>query len=77
MSQILTLTMNPALDIATTTERVVPTEKLRCAEPRYDPGGGGINISRVVKELGGTSTALVAVAGAGAKADPTKAGNDD
>src|SRR3954451_16120091 len=35
--------MNPALDIATATEIVEPSRKLRCEMPRYDPGGGGIN----------------------------------
>ena len=48
MHPIVTLTMNPALDIATATDRVVPTHKLRCAAPRYDPGGGGINVARAV-----------------------------
>ena len=43
MAAIVTLTMNPALDIATSTDRVEPTHKLRCARPRYDPGGGGEN----------------------------------
>jgi 6-phosphofructokinase 2 len=46
MAQIVTLTMNPALDIATATDCVVPTHKLRCEAPRYDPGGGGINVAR-------------------------------
>ena len=50
---VATLTMNPALDIATTTERVVPAHKLRCTAPRYDPGGGGINVARAVHALGG------------------------
>ena len=53
MQPIVTLTMNPALDIATATDRVVPTHKLRCAAPRYDPGGGGINVARAVHALGG------------------------
>ncbi len=48
MVAIVTLTMNPALDIATATDRVVPTLKLRCEAPRYDPGGGGINVARAV-----------------------------
>ncbi len=61
--QILTLTMNPALDIATATELVVPTEKLRCAEPRYDPGGGGINVARAVHLLGGDALAVFPVGG--------------
>jgi 6-phosphofructokinase 2 len=63
MPSIVTLTMNPALDIATTTERVVPTEKLRCAEPRYDPGGGGINVARALHMLGGDALAVFPVGG--------------
>ena len=63
MPSIVTLTMNPALDIATTTERIVPTEKLRCGEPRYDPGGGGINVARAVHMLGGDALAVFPVGG--------------
>jgi 6-phosphofructokinase 2 len=63
MPLILTLTMNPALDIATTTEIVVPTEKLRCGEPRYDPGGGGINVARAVRLLGGEARAIFPAGG--------------
>lgn len=63
-SPVLTITLNPALDVATTTERLLPQQKLRCAEPRYDPGGGGTNVSRVIKELGGVSTAFICVGGA-------------
>lgn len=63
MQRILTITLNPAIDYATTVEEFVPGRKLRCEQPRIDPGGGGVNVSRVIKELGGASTALVAVAG--------------
>ncbi|MGW4330020.1 1-phosphofructokinase family hexose kinase [Nocardia sp. NPDC004573] len=52
MSRIVTLTMNPAIDLATRVDKVVPTDKMRCATPRYDPGGGGINVARTVAELG-------------------------
>ncbi|MBF9060760.1 1-phosphofructokinase family hexose kinase, partial [Rhodobacterales bacterium HKCCSP123] len=48
---ILTVTLNPALDLETTTPRVSPGEKLRCAEPRRDPGGGGLNVARAVVQL--------------------------
>ena len=58
MAAIVTLTMNPALDIATATERVVPGHKLRCDSPRYDPGGGGINVARVAHALGVDSFAV-------------------
>ena len=63
MGAIVTLTMNPALDIATSTDRVVPTHKLRCAPPRYDPGGGGINVARAVHALGGDAVAIFPVGG--------------
>jgi 6-phosphofructokinase 2 len=45
--------MNPALDLSTTTDRVEHTHKLRCGPARYDPGGGGINVARVIRVLGG------------------------
>ncbi len=63
MHPIATLTMNPALDLATTTERVGHTHKLRCGPPRTDPGGGGINVARVVKVLGGEATAVYPAGG--------------
>ena len=64
MTAIVTLTMNPALDIATSTPRVEPTHKLRCTPPRYDPGGGGINVARAVHALGGESVAIFPAGGA-------------
>ncbi len=61
---VLTVTLNPALDLSTETDQVVAGRKLRCAEPRLDPGGGGINVSRLVARLGGETTAFVALGGA-------------
>jgi 6-phosphofructokinase 2 len=63
MPSIVTLTMNPTLDIATATDTVVPGHKLRCGEPRYDPGGGGINVARAVTRLGGDAPAVFPVGG--------------
>ncbi|MBZ5757615.1 1-phosphofructokinase family hexose kinase [Pseudomonas sp. S5(2021)] len=62
-TSICTFTANPALDIATKTERVTPTDKLRCGEPRHDPGGGGINVARVIHVLGGGATAVYPAGG--------------
>jgi 6-phosphofructokinase 2 len=59
---IVTLTMNPALDVSTDTDRVVAGEKLRCGPTVYDPGGGGVNVSRVLHRLT-TPTRAVFVAG--------------
>jgi 6-phosphofructokinase 2 len=63
MVPILTVTLNPAVDISTSVGTLEPLRKLRCAAPRLDPGGGGINVSRAIKELGGESHAFVAVGG--------------
>jgi 6-phosphofructokinase 2 len=62
-TNIVTMTMNPALDITTNTDRVIPTEKLRCGLPRYDPGGGGINVARIAHVLGASVTALFPAGG--------------
>ncbi len=63
MIPILTLTLNPALDLATSSAEVRPDTKLRCTAPRVDPGGGGINVARAVRLLGGDAFALVAAGG--------------
>lgn len=60
---VATLTMNPALDIATSTAHIAPGEKLRCAVPRYDPGGGGINVARAIHKLGGDAVAVFPAGG--------------
>jgi 6-phosphofructokinase 2 len=51
--RVLCLTMNPSVDLATETPRVVPTHKLRCSDAVHDAGGGGINVARVIIRLGG------------------------
>ena len=61
--RIVTLCMNPALDITTSTESVRPTDKLRCAAARYDPGGGGINVANVADVLGARSAAVFPAGG--------------
>ncbi|MGP1355473.1 1-phosphofructokinase family hexose kinase [Roseicyclus sp.] len=61
---ILTVTLNPALDLETRTPELVPGRKLRCLPPRRDPGGGGINVARAIAILGGEATAAVAAGGA-------------
>ena len=52
MANIATLTINPAIDLSATVERLVPGRKLRCRGLQRDPGGGGINVARVVRRLG-------------------------
>lgn len=63
MSPIVTLTLNPAMDVSTVATRVEPTRKLRCGLPRYEPGGGGINVARVIQSLGGETVAVYPAGG--------------
>ena len=63
MKDILTITLNPAVDLSTATDEVEPGPKLRCDPPRSDPGGGGVNVSRTIRILGGQSRALIAIGG--------------
>ncbi|MGR3805344.1 1-phosphofructokinase family hexose kinase [Marinibacterium profundimaris] len=62
-TDILTITLNPAVDLATSAAEVLPELKLRCTHPQVDPGGGGINVARAVRLLGGQATALLAIGG--------------
>src|SRR5690606_27192184 len=63
MPDILTLTMNPALDISTAIDRVEPVHKLRCGPHQTHPGGGGINMARVLHRLGSRVRAIYTAGG--------------
>jgi 6-phosphofructokinase 2 len=58
MKFIATVTLNPALDKSSSVDQVLAEHKLRCSEPAYEPGGGGLNVSRAIDNLGGDSLAL-------------------
>ena len=62
--RIATLTLNPAVDLASTAPDVQPTHKIRTYDEHVDPGGGGINVARVVHALGGQTRAVIAAGGA-------------
>ncbi|MFN3745881.1 MAG: 1-phosphofructokinase family hexose kinase [Hyphomicrobiaceae bacterium] len=63
MQSVVTLTINPALDLSTSVPSVTPVHKLRCAAAQYDPGGGGINVARVIRRMGGDVTAIYPIGG--------------
>lgn len=63
MRSIVTLTMNPAVDESTSVPYVLPDRKLRCQAPTYEPGGGGINVARAIRKLGGDALACFPEAG--------------
>lgn len=56
MPSIITVTVNPCIDKSSSIDRLIPEKKLRCAAPKFEPGGGGINVSRAIQKLGGNST---------------------
>ena len=63
MKPIVTLTVNPAIDAACVADEVVPMRKVRTRDERYDAGGGGLNVARAVRELGGEAVAFYLAGG--------------
>lgn len=63
MPRIVTVTLNPTVDLSSDTEVVRPVRKVRTRNERFDPGGGGINVARVVAKLGGDAEAVYLAGG--------------
>lgn len=64
MPRFLTFTPNPALDVSTSVDQLVDAHKMRCDAPLVHPGGGGINVARVLHRLGAQVQALYPAGGA-------------
>lgn len=64
MSRILTLSLNPTIDVSSEADVVRPTHKTRTEGEVFEPGGGGINVARVVRELGAETEAVCLAGGA-------------
>jgi 6-phosphofructokinase 2 len=60
---VVTLTVNPAIDASCVADEVVPMRKVRTRDERYDPGGGGLNVARMIRELGGEAVAFYLAGG--------------
>ncbi len=63
MPRILTFTLNPTIDLAAEADQVQPVRKVRTRGDSFDPGGGGVNVSRVLRELGGETLAIILAGG--------------
>jgi len=63
MRSIVTITLNPSIDKSTTVHSLVPEKKMRYAAPKFEPAGGGVNVSRALKKLGCSSTAIFLAGG--------------
>ena len=61
---IYTITLNPALDKTVVIPSFGIDQVNRVAQVRLDPGGKGINVSKMIASLGGTSVAVAALSGA-------------
>ena len=61
--RVLTVTLNPAIDVSLRVARLVPVRKMRADQVRRTPGGGGVNVARALARLGAPVTALVAAGG--------------
>lgn len=62
-TSVLTITLNPTIDVFGAADKVRPTHKVRLSKASYEPGGGGINVARVVTTLGGTAEAVFLAGG--------------
>ena len=60
---IVTMSLNPTIDVASEADLVRPTHKVRTSNESYDPGGGGVNVARVIAELGGTARVICPAGG--------------
>jgi 6-phosphofructokinase 2 len=58
LTSILTITLNPTIDVFGEAAAVRPTHKVRLTDTSFEPGGGGINVARVISALGGDVEAL-------------------
>jgi 6-phosphofructokinase 2 len=63
MPKIITVTFNPTIDKSTSIAALMPEKKLQCSAPRFEPGGGGINVARAIKKLGGEALAVYPAGG--------------
>jgi 6-phosphofructokinase 2 len=61
--KIITITLNPCIDKSARVSELIPEKKLYCSATKLEPGGGGINVARAIKKLGGKATAIYPAGG--------------
>jgi 6-phosphofructokinase 2 len=62
-TEVVTITLNPSIDIHTSVPGLKQDRKMHCASPKMEPGGGGINVARVITQLGGNAVAIYPAGG--------------
>lgn len=63
MDPIVTVTFHPCIDVNVSVPSLVPDVKLACTQVQRQPGGGGINVARAIRNLGGKATAIFMAGG--------------
>lgn len=61
---VVTLTLNPSIDISSDSDEVRPTQKTRIYDEQIEGGGGGINVAKMVAEFGLAVRAIYLAGGA-------------
>ncbi|MDD3576730.1 MAG: 1-phosphofructokinase family hexose kinase [Halothiobacillus sp.] len=60
---IVTLTLNPSVDVSFDIDHLIEDQKVHATESRYDPGGNGLNVARALAHLRVPAHACCVVAG--------------
>ena len=63
MLTVATITMSPSVDYTLTIPRMIPEEKLRAHVEATEPGGGGVQVARALRQLDEPVEAIVALGG--------------
>jgi 6-phosphofructokinase 2 len=63
VASIVTITFNPCIDKSSFVDALLPDKKLRCSAFKNEAGGGGINVAKAVKKLGGNALAVYLAGG--------------
>ena len=64
MQRIVTITLNPTVDVSIEVDTLIGGPKLRSPYAHYDPGGGGINVARGIRRFDGEVEAVYTAGGA-------------
>jgi 6-phosphofructokinase 2 len=60
---IVSLSLNPTIDMMSDADVVKPIHKIRTTNENYGPGGGGVNVAKVIVQLGGSAEIITAAGG--------------
>jgi 6-phosphofructokinase 2 len=60
---VAVLTLNPSLDVSYEVPALIPDQKSHATHTRYDPGGNGVNVGRMLKVLGVPAQSYCLIAG--------------